>query len=150
MANFDALDLISKPRSLGNFGNAGILLGEVTPASNPAADDQIRILKIPAGFLVTGLTLDHLEVDTNVSPTLDVDIGYYPVNTDDGPLVADDNYFMDQYLGLGAIARKNDFQFQPVKFEQDVFLVLTTDVTAATFAAVRITAIVEGQVIGVK
>ena len=59
MANFDSLDLYSKSRSLGNFGNGGTVLGEVTPATNPILDDQIRILIIPSGFLVTELVLNY-------------------------------------------------------------------------------------------
>lgn len=148
MADENSIDLYSKSRNLGNFGNAGILLGELVPAANPSAADIWNILIIPAGYLVTDVTLDHLLVD-GASPTLDVNIGFYPVNTDDGPLAAVDDYFGADYLGLLGIAR-NNFFFDPIKFEQAVFLALTVNTTGANFVSARITAIVTGQVLGVK
>jgi len=40
--------------------------------------------------------------------------------------------------------------FQPIKFEKDVYVILTMTAAATTFASGKVTAVVRGQAEGVK
>ena len=148
MANIDAIDLISKRRSLGNFGNTALTHGKVTPLTAPAINDVIRPTLVPAGTLLTNLELDTGDLDTNGTPLLVVNVGYAPVNAADGP-AAVATYFATASTALQSAGRTS-FAFEPILFSFDVFITITVTAVAATFASARIDAITKGDLIGVK
>ena len=146
MATHSATDLNSKPLPMGGYGNSAMVYGTVTPSSGAAAS-VYRPVRIPAGMTVTGLRIHNADLDTG-GTAFAVKIGYTPVNAADGP-EADDDYFSAAVTHLSAAAL-NDYRFDPIKFEKDVYVDLTVTVAATTFAAGKITAIVTGEATGVK
>lgn len=151
MATHSAADLLSKPAHLGQYGEANLPEGKVTPSA-AALSDVFRVCKIPAGTEVEGLILANDDLDSNGVPTLAIKIGYTPVNSGDGSLAADDDYFQaagDTVL-QAAQAGKVYRRFDRIKFEQDVYLDITCSAAAATFAAGSLWVTVLGKNVGVK
>lgn len=145
MATFSAADLNSKPMPMGGYGNAAMVYGTVTPSSGALAS-VYRPVRIPAGMTVTGLRIHNADLDSG-GTSFAVKIGYMPVNPEDG--AGDDDYFSPAVNHLSA-AGLNDYRFDPIQFEKDVYVDLTVTVAATAFAAGKITAIVTGEATGVK
>lgn len=146
MATFNAADLNSKAMPMGGYGNAAMVYGTVTPSSGALAS-VYRPVRIPAGMTVTGLRVHNADLDTG-GTSFAVKIGYTPVNPEDGP-AGDDDYFSAPVTHL-SVAGLNDYRFDPIKFEKDVYVDLTVTVAATVFATGKITAIVTGEATGVK
>ena len=145
MASFNAVDLYTKSRHLGGYGNATVVHGSVTPTAATALD-VFRPVMIPAGVEVTSVRIVN---DDLAASALAVKIGYEPVNAADGP-TADDDYFVATGSTILQTAGTTELAFRPIKFEKPVFLTITVTTTAVTFASGNITAIVTGDGIGVK
>ena len=145
MSKFDAPDLGTKARHMGGYGNVAMVWGSVTPTAG-ASGDVYRPVLIPGGLEVTDVDIVNDDLDTGSA--LAAKIGYAPVNADDGPAAVDD-YFSAAGTFLTAAGRKQ-CAFQPIKFEQPVFLTITLTVAATTFASGKVTAIVKGDGIGRK
>src|SRR5687768_8217428 len=139
MASFNAVDLNTKSRHMGGYGNAVLIHGTVTPTAATAAD-VFRPVRIPAGIEVTGVRIVNADL---AASALAVKIGYEPVNAADGP-TADDDYFVAAGSTIFQTAGTTELAFPPIKFEKDVFLTITVTVTAVTFASGYVTAIVTG------
>jgi len=151
MTTHSASDLLTKPKHLGQYGEANIAHGKVAPSA-AALNDVIRPCIIPAGSEVSAIILANDDLDSNGTPLLAVKIGYTPVNSGDGSLVADDDYFVaagDTTL-QAANGGKVFAKFTPKKFEQDVYLDITVSAAAATFAAGTVYAQALGRNVGVK
>jgi hypothetical protein len=146
MATFSAPDLNSKAMPMGNYGNAAMVYGTVTPSSGVLASIY-RPVRVPAGMNVTGLRIVNDDMDTG-GTTFAVKIGYTPVDPAQGP-VEDDDYFSAATAILSGPALA-DLRFQPIKFEKDVYVILTVTAPATAFASGNITAIVTGEATGVK
>ena len=146
MATFSAADLNSKAMPMGGYGNAAMVFGTVTPSSGALAS-VYRPVRIPAGMTVTGLRIHNADLDTG-GTAFAVKIGYTPVSAAEGP-EADDDYFSAAVTHLSA-AGLNDYRFDPIKFEKDVYVDLTVTVPATAFAVGKITAIVTGEATGIK
>lgn len=151
MTTFTASDLISKPKHMGQYGEGNILHGKVVLAAAATAD-IIRPLIIPAGTEVSGIILANDDLDSNGSPTIVFGAGYTPVSANDGALAASAAFFAAagqtqlQAASSGVLYAK----FDPIKFEQDVFLDLLLGTGAATFAAGTLWARVIARNVGVK
>ena len=146
MATFSAPDLNSKAMPMGNYGNAAMVYGTVTPSSGVLASIY-RPVRVPAGMNVTGLRIVNDDMDTG-GTTFAVKIGYTPVDPAQGP-AEDDDYFSAATTILSGPALA-DLRFQPIKFEKDVYVILTVTAPATAFASGNITAIVTGEATGVK
>lgn len=146
MATHSAPDLNSKPLPMGGYGNAAMVFGTVAPSSGALAS-VYRPVRIPAGMTVTGLRIVNADLDSG-GTTFAVKIGYTPVDAAVGP-TADDDYFSAAVTHLSAAAL-NDYRFDPIKFEKDVYVDLTVTAAATTFASGNITAIVTGEATGIK
>jgi hypothetical protein len=136
MATFNASDLLSRARHLGQYGETNGPKFKVTPTA-AALNDVLRFGVIPAGSEVRSIILANDDLDSNGSPTLAFKLGYTPVTSNEGSLAADDDYFVaagDTSL-QAANAGKVFSRFDAIKFEQDVFLDLTVSTATATFAA---------------
>lgn len=145
MPTYSAVGIATKPMFMGEFGNASKVEGQVTPSSAVATGDVVRPLIIPAGTRVTDIILQW----ASQGSTAPADIGYAPVDPNAGSLVADP----DAFKAALAMATANDGAvlagFDPIKFEQDVFLTITFG-TVVTGAAGRVRAVVNGQAEGIK
>lgn len=146
MASFNAVDLNTKPRFMGGYGNGVVVFGSVTPTAGASAD-VYRPTRIPAGMLVTHLDIVNDDLDTG-GTAMSASIGYEPVDATAGP-AANATYFSATSTFLTAAGRKV-CAFQPIKFEKDVNVTITLTVAATTFAAGQVTAIAMGQAEGVK
>lgn len=144
MTTFSAVDLNSKTRHMGAYGNAMKVYGTVTPTTGAAAD-VYKPVRIPAGMTVTGLKISNAKLDTG-GTSFAVKIGYVPVDSNDGPAVSD-AYFSAATTILSNPAL-TDLRFDPIKFEFPVDVIMTVTTPATTFASAAITAIVEGIAIG--
>lgn len=146
MATFNAPDLVTKPRHMGEFGNAVVVWGSVTPTAGAVAD-VFRPVIIPGGLQVTDISINFPDMDTG-GTTLAVKIGYTPVDATDGP-TADDAYFLAADTFLTGAAGVKWLRFDPIKFERPVILIMTVTTAAVTFASGKITAKVYGDGLGV-
>jgi hypothetical protein len=146
MAIFNAPDLTTKHRFMGGYGNGVVVHGSVTPTTG-ASGDVYRPVIIPAGALVTDLSIVNDDLDSGAG-AISAKVGYAPVNAADGPTAVDD-YFAAPSTFLNAAGRK-ECAFQPIKFEKDVFVILTLTAAASAFAPGKVTAIVKGQAEGVR
>ena len=146
MPTYSAADLLSKPKHLGQYGEANIAHGKVTPSSVVVTADKLRVCIIPAGTEVNALLMAWSTFGT----TAPADVGYEPVNTSEGPLAASATYFKTAHAFQTASADGTLFcGFDPVKFEQDVFLTLVFG-TVSAGAAGTIRANVLGTNKGIK
>ncbi|SHL42711.1 hypothetical protein SAMN05216428_102371 [Nitrosospira sp. Nsp11] len=145
-ATYSAVDLNTKARHMGGYGNAVIHHGSVTPTTG-AVGDVYRPVRIPAGTLLTDLSFVTGDLDTGTG-TISAKVGYAPVDSD-GPAAVDD-YFAATATTLLAAAGRKEMSFQPIKFEKDVFITVTLTIAANAFAAVAVTAIAKGIGEGVK
>lgn len=148
MATFSAIDLNTKARHMGGHGNAVVVHGSVTPTAG-ASGDVYKPMRIPAGVYVTDVDIVNDDLDSNGAPLIACKIGYEPVNSADGP-TADDDYFVAAGSTILRSAARTALNFQPIKFEKDVFVTVTLSAAAATFASGKVTAIVKGDGEGVK
>jgi len=146
-ATYSAVDLNTKARHMGGYGNAVIHYGSVTPTTG-AIGDVYRPVRIPAGTVLTDLSFVTGDLDTGTG-TISAKVGYAPVDTVAGP-TADDAYFAATATTLLAAAGRKEMSFQPIKFEKDVYITVTLTIAANAFAAVAVTAIAKGIGEGIK
>lgn len=146
MATYNAPDLNTKPRHLGEFGNATLVWGAVTPTTGALAD-VYRPVIIPGGLEVTDISINFADLDTGSA--LAVKIGFQPVDAKEGP-DADDDYFSVANTFLSGTAGTRWLTFDPIKFERPVILIMTVTTAATTFATGKIVAKVYGDGLGIK
>ena len=144
MATYNATNLMSKPRHIGEFGNCVVTQGSVTPTTG-ALNDVYRPVIIPGGWEVTDVDIVYPDLDTGSA--MAVSVGYAPVNAADGP-TANSTYFQAANTFVSGTAGKRSLAFKPIKFEQAVFLTITVTTAATTFASGEVTAIVKGDGVG--
>ena len=146
MATFNAPDLVTKPRHLGEFGNCTLVWGSVTPTGGALADVYRPVL-IPGGLEVTDISINFADMDSG--STLAVKIGFTPVDATDGP-AEDDDYFSVANTFLSGTAGTRWLTFDPIKFERPVILTMTVTAAATGFQSGKIVAKVYGDGLGVK
>lgn len=150
MATFKATDLASKPKFMGEFGNAVIANGKAAVTTSLADNDVIYPCIIPAGTEVHAIVVANDDLDSGTSAAIVCDIGFTPVNSDDGP-TEDKDYFASGDTGFqGASDGRVFANFDPKKFEYDVFLNVNVTTAAATAKAGSIRTKVLGVAAGVK
>lgn len=148
MATFNAPDLLTKARHMGEFGNVTGVQGSVTPTAG-ANGDVYRPVVIPAGLEVWDVDIVCDDLDTNGTPLIAAKVGFTPLNAADGP-AEDDDYFSAAGNTALRSAGRTSLAFQPIKFERPVVLTITLTAAAATFASGKVTAIVRGDGLGIK
>lgn len=146
MATYNAPDLNSKPRHMGEFGNATLVWGSVTPTGG-AAGDVYRPVIIPGGLEVTDISINWADLDTGSA--MAVKIGFQPLDATDGP-DADDDYFQAANTFISGTAGTRWLTFDPIKFERPVMLIITVTTAATTFASGKVVAKVYGDGLGIK
>jgi hypothetical protein len=145
MATYSASDLVTKPKVGGEWGDLTVANGKVVPTSAVVTSDTLRLCVIPAGVEVDAVII----ANASMGGPAPADIGYSPVSSADGSLAAALTYFKTA-LALGTASDGTVLAgFDPVKFEQDVYLTATFGaVTAGTTGTVRANAV--GTAKGVK
>ncbi len=147
MSTTNAPDLFTKPRHMGEFGNAVVYWGAVTPLAGALADIYRPVI-IPAGAEITDLIINFPDMDSG-GTAFAVKIGYSPVNADDGPAEVLD-YFSAATTVLSGTTKELRCVFRPIKFERAVFVQLTVTVAATTFVSGEIVAKAYGDGLGAK
>jgi len=146
MADFQAVDLVTKPLHVGPFGNGWSADGSVAFTASGAGDTG-KPLRIPGGVRIDQLTINADDLDSNGTPTIALDIGFTPV---DGVSPAEDLTF---FAAADAVAEAGGLlqcDFEPITFERDVDIIITVETVSATHQNGNVTAIAKGQNIGVK
>lgn len=59
----------------GPAGNVLVAYAEVSCTSAPSTSDTINFFDLPAGARVLSMTLESTDMDTNVSPSLTINVG---------------------------------------------------------------------------
>ncbi len=137
MTTYAAPDITSKPKHMGEFGNSVLTEGHVDVTAALTTSDKVRPCIIPAGTEVAALILAHGDLDTGTN-TLVADVGYEPVSAADGPLAASTNFFKSGDTGFQSASDGRLLAgFNPIKFEQDVFLTITPSTGANAMAATK-------------
>ncbi len=117
-------------------------------AANPTAGDVINF-RLPAGIELMDLKIKVTDMDTAGSPEILFRVGYAPTDTGSS-LAANSTFFaaagQTTAQGGGVI----DSSFEPIKFEEDVYVTVTINTDALTFAAGTVTMIAAGSAIGPK
>lgn len=117
-------------------------------ASTSFADsDEIRLVRIPAGFEVGSVNIQTADLDSNVSPEIVFRVGYRACDSGSS-LTADDDYFAAAGQTTAQAGGRLSCAFPPIRFEEDVWLIVTVNTDAATDAAGDIYGIVTGNAVG--
>lgn len=76
MATYSATNYLTKPDAgHGLGGNAKAFYFEVACTAAPSTSDTINFGYVPKGFRLLFATLEATDMDTNVSPTLTINVG---------------------------------------------------------------------------
>mgnify|MGYP001589556940 CR=1 FL=1 len=149
MANKDATDLLTKQKHMGQYGDAVIAYGQVTVAST-ADNDVIRPCVIPAGTMVHAILIGNGDFDTG-TPEIVCNVGYSPVNSTDGPAESAAYFAPAGQTILQSLNEGKLFcNFAPIKFEYDVYLIVTVPTDSATDASATLYATVLGRGVGIQ
>jgi hypothetical protein len=147
VATFDAPDLDKRQRHMMHYGNAYKEISTATAVANSTSASKARLIRIPAGVMVSSIELQNTDMDSGASAAVEGTLGYEPV--DGTTPAASANYFAaDGVIDLGVAGRKVVNNFAPIKFERDVYLVWTFTTAASTFVAGTIVPIVNGVCVG--
>lgn len=117
-------------------------------AANPTAGDVINF-RLPAGIEVGNLKIKPDDLDTHGTPTMVFRVGYTPADTGSS-LAANSTYFAAAGQTNAQTGTTLDCSFHPIKFEEDVYVTVTVNTAAATFAAGSISMIAIGSAVGPK
>lgn len=117
--------------------------------ANPTAGDVVNLVRIPAGTRVGAVQIQADDLDTNGTPTFVFRAGYAPCDSTSS-LAAVTTYFAAAGQTTAQAGGRLDCSFKPITFEEDVYLTVTVNTAAATFAAGDICGIVIGAAVGPK
>lgn len=114
-------------------------------ASGFADADEIRLVRIPAGFEVGIVNVQTADLDEGTEIVFRV--GYRACDSGSS-LTADDDYFAAAGQTTAQAGGRLACAFPPIRFEEDVWLIVTVNTDAATDAAGNIYGIVIGSAVG--
>lgn len=129
-------------------GPAYVYTDKVAAAANPAVNDVYKYL-IPAGVEVTSVVVQTADLDTNGSPTIAFKVGYEAVDAA-STLAAVTNYFAATGQTTAQAGGRLTCVFEPIVFNEDIYITVTFTATAATFAAGNVWVLATANTIGVK
>ena len=122
-------------------GALSIAYGSYTFATNPAAGDVVELLRLPRGAVVVGGWLRGGDIDTNGTPTLDLDVGWSADPDGLGNLGVLNGTAVTNYLPEGGflIPLHGTLKDGVVTFAAETVISVKVTAAAATFAAGTIT-----------
>lgn len=132
-------------KALGS-GNLCVAYGQYDFAANPTANDVIEFCKLPAGAVAIGGWLRMEDIDTNVSPTFDIDIGWAANGTEAADTDGFGNFgvlngsAVTNYLPEGGalIPLHGTLKDGPAVFTKETTVTGLINAAAATFAAATV------------
>lgn len=130
-------------------GGAVCLTDRYAVAANFTAGDDIRLVRIPAGTQVALAFIRCDDLDTNGTPTIVFRVGYQACDSGSA-LVANTTYFAAAGQTTAQAGGTLTCTFEPITFEEDVWLTVTVNTASATFAAGDICGTVIGSHNGAK
>lgn len=146
---------VSATRQVNKNQTAGGMMGAwgtYAVTANPVAADTYRMLRLPAGALVTDGIFYSGDLDTNATETLDLDVGWEA----NGDEIADPdgfgNFGVQGTDTVAGIKAESGYQYLlggvlitagPKLFLRETIITVTTVATAATFAAGSLSLVVK-------
>ncbi len=130
-------------------GAAISLTDSLAVAANFTAGDVVNLVRIPAGTEVSVVQIQGDDLDSNGTPTIVFRAGYAPCDSNSA-LAANSTFFAAAGQTTLQAGGRLNCAFEPIKFEEDVFLTVTVNTAAATFQAGDIFGIVLGAAVGPK
>lgn len=124
------------------------IIDSIALAANPTAGDVINF-KLPAGIQLGALKIRCSDLDANGTPTFVFGVGYRPADTGSS-LAPSAAYFAAAGQTTAQAGGTLECSFEPITFDEDVYVTLTIATAAATFAAGNIFMIASGNAIGPK
>ena len=131
-------------------GINGVAYGSYTFSANPTAGDIIQLCRLPAGAVVLGGWLRSGDIDTNGTPTIDVDVGWAANGVEAADPDGLGNFgtlngtAVANYLPEGGILvpLNGTLIAGPVAFSAETVIQAVVNTAAATFAAATFTVVV--------
>ena len=152
---------VSRPKFSQCFGNAYNDDDTVTITANLTTSDSVDLIRIPAGTRLTDLAFIAQDLDTGT--TLTANIGWrsatgasITVVTPSGSSSAASNATafasaLNSFQSAQASGARLDIAFQPITFNDDVFITLIPAANGTGISGSPIvTTLAKGQVLGVK
>ncbi len=136
------------PQMMPGDGRAVMIDDSIALAANPTAADVVNFL-LPAGLRLGMLDIRCDDIDTNVTPTFVFSVGYRAA-TAGSDLSANATYFAAAGQTTAQAGGTLHCSFEPIKFEEDVYVTLTVGTASATFAAGDICMVAVGAAEGAK
>ncbi len=140
---------VNSPAFMKPDGNARFLADKYSFTANPTAADTLDLVRIPAGSEVCMVDIVADDLDTNGTPTFAFSVGYTPCDSGSS-LSPSATYFAGTGQTTARTGGRLSCVFDPIVFEEDVWLRLTIGTASATFAAGDIHGIVGANCNGVK
>ena len=137
MANYNSIDLRTKPNRSGGIANSSAFFGTLTPSANVVTGDILRFCIIPAGTIIFRTTV----VNASLGTTVPGDIELAPV---DG---STKTVFSAAFAFPTANANGSVINKKPVRVLKDSYLQVTLG-TVSAGAATELSVIAEGEVFG--
>lgn len=141
MALFKPANLNSQKSNGGAYGNTVTFANDVTPTAFTTTD-VIQPLLIAAGTLITALSIDNDDLDSNGTPLATAKIGYVYADGTAAPAGAD--AIFGSGLTIFRATARTALQFKPFLVTKDIVVTIVPTANAATFAAGKISAIATG------
>lgn len=127
----------------------GSFVDSYSATANFTAADDIKLVRIPAGTEIATVHIQADDLDTNGTPTIVFRVGYTPCDST-SVLAANSTYFAAAGQTTAQAGGRLACSFKPITFQEDVYLWVTINTAAATFAAGDIHGIVMGACNGPK
>lgn len=116
-------------------------------ASGFADDDEVRLVRIPAGFEVASVAIQTADLDSDGTPSIVFRVGYRACDSSSS-LTADDDYFAAAGQTTAQAGGRLTCAFPPIRFEEDVWLIVTVNTDADADQAGDMYGIVGGNAVG--
>lgn len=134
------------PQFTPGDGCAAFMIDRAVVSSNFSAGETIRF-SLPAGIEWGMVEIQCDDLDSNATPTIAFSVGYAPTQLET-IYTAAPTYFSGTGQTTMRTGGRLICSFPPIKFEEDMALVLTIGTAAATFAAGSVWAICCGAARG--
>ncbi|MBQ0917450.1 hypothetical protein KBW71_03275 [Hydrogenophaga aromaticivorans] len=135
------------PQNMPGDGRAVMIDDTYSVAANPTDGDVVNF-RLPAGIRLGMLDIRCDDLDTG-TPEIVFSVGYRAADSD-SDLSASAAYFAAAGQTTAQGGGTLHCSFEPIKFEEDVYVTITIATNSATFAAGDICMIAVGAAEGVK
>lgn len=134
------------PQMMPGDGRAVMIDDSISLAAN-IDDGDVLNFRLPAGVRLGILAIRSDDIDTGTAAVFSV--GYRAADSGSS-LVADPDYFAAAGQTISQTGGTLNCSFEPIKFEEDVYITVTYATNPGTFAAGDVCMIAVGAADGVK